>query len=143
MSRRDHVAAVLARLREHPDLTDRVFVGVANRDDNNQPRTRYVTVFVGSPRRTVGRFLGSQSTERYRFTIHATSIDADDAGDLSDAVTEQLFDWTPEVPDRVCRRMTSNESDELQYDSDLTPPLYWIPATWELVTDPAPQALVM
>ena len=135
MSRKQHVDAILARLREHPDLRDRVFQGVALKDAAGKPRTRYVTIWLGTPRRVSSRYTGPQSEERYRFTIHAVSQLPDDVGDLDDAVTTQLLDWTPEIPGRECRRMTSDESDEMQYDRDLTPPLYWIPSTWDLVTE--------
>ena len=140
MSRKQHVDAVLARLREHPTLRDRVFQGIALKDASGKPRTRYVTIWVGSPRREVTRYMGSQDEERYRFTIHATSQLADDAGDLDDAVTAQLLDWTPTIEGRVCRRLTADEADEMQYDPDLSPPLYWIPSTWELVTEPEASA---
>lgn len=135
MSRKQHVDAVLARLREHPDLTERVFQGIAYRDDAGNPRTRYVTIWVGTPQRTAGRYTGPQTKERYRFTIHATSQLPGDAGELDDAVTAQLLGWTPTIPGRECRRMSSDEGDEMQYDRDLTPPLYWIPSTWDLTTE--------
>ena len=96
MSRSQHVNAVLARLREHPVLADRVFEGVAVQDPaTGKPRTRYVTIWVGTPRRQVNRYTGPQSEERYRFTIHSVSQLASDVGDLDDAVTEQLLGWTP------------------------------------------------
>jgi hypothetical protein len=140
VTRSAHVSAVLARLREHPVLRDRVFQGIAVKDAAGTPRTRYVTVWVGSPRRTVERLAGEQTTERYRITIHATSVDPDDVGVLDDAVTQQLLGWTPTIPGRNSRRMTSDGGDEMQYDGDLTPPLYWIPVTWELVTEPEASA---
>jgi hypothetical protein len=136
VSRSKHVQAVLTRLREHPALADRVFEGVAVKDPvTGKPRTRYVTIWVGTPRREVSRYTGPHTEERYRFTIHSVSQLASDVGDLDDAVTEQLLDWTPTIDGRACRRMVSDEGDEMQYDSDLTPPLYWIPSTWDLTTE--------
>lgn len=137
MSRAAHVAAVLDRLREHPDLTPRVFQGNATRDPDGKPRTRYVTAWVGTPRRTEGRYGGHQDVDRYRFTLHATSIEPSDAGELDDAIAKQLLGWTPTIAGRTCRpmRRTDDESGEMQYDKDLDPPLYWIPSTWELVTE--------
>ena len=140
MSRSAHVDAVLARLREHPVLRDRVFQGVATKDASGTPRTRYVTIWVGSPTRAAERYTGPQHTETYRITTHATSISPADVGLLEDAVTEQLLDWTPTIAGRACRRMVGGDGDEMQYDSDLEPPLYWIPATWELTTDPEASA---
>ena len=141
MSRSAHVDAVLGHLREHPDLTPRVFQGNATKDPAGKPRTRYVTAWVGTPRRTEARYGGRQDLERYRFTLHATSIDPSDAGDLDDAISAQLLGWTPTIAGRTCRPMrTDDESAEMQYDADLDPPLYWIPSTWELVTEPEASA---
>jgi hypothetical protein len=140
VTRSAHVNAVLARLRDHPTLKDRVFQGVALKDASGKPRTRYVTIWVGSPSRDADRYTGPQRTERYRFTVHATSIDPDDVGTLDDAVTQQLLNWTPTIAGRVCRRMVGSDGDEMQYDSDLVPPLYWIPSTWELTTEPEASA---
>ncbi|UWD83657.1 hypothetical protein NY057_05275 [Curtobacterium flaccumfaciens] len=141
MSRSAHVAAVLDRLRAHQDLASRVFSGNATKDASGKPRTRYVTTWVGTPRRVEGRYGGQQDVERYRFTLHATSVDPTDAGDIDDAITEQLLGWTPTIAGRICRPMrTDDESSEMEYDSDLDPPLYWIPSTWELVTEPEASA---
>lgn len=137
MSRSAHVVAVLDRLRDHPDLAPRVFQGNATKDATGKPRSRYVTAWVGTPRRTEARYGGRQDLERYRFTLHATSIDPSDAGELDDAITAQLLGWTPTIAGRICRPMrTDDASSEMQYDADLDPPLYWIPSTWELVTEP-------
>ncbi|MDT0211241.1 hypothetical protein [Curtobacterium sp. BRD11] len=141
MTRKQHVDAVLNRLRENTDLAPRVFQGNATKDPSGKPRTRYVTAWVGTPRRTEGRYGGRQDVDRYRFTLHATSIDPHDAGDIDDAITAQLLGWTPTIAGRVCRPMrTDEESVEMQYDPDLSPPLYWIPSTWELVTEPEASA---
>jgi hypothetical protein len=137
MSRKQHAEAILTRLREHPDLADRVFEGVAVRDDAGQSRTRYVTVWIGSPRRAVGRYNGPQDEERYRATIHSVSQLPSDAGDLADAVASQLVDWTPTIAGRTCRRLVADpEPNEMEYDSNLDPPLYWIPDTYELTSEP-------
>lgn len=136
MTRKQHVDAVLARLAEHPTLAGRVFQGVAVNDPaTGKPRTRYVTLWVGTPRREVTRYTGAQSEERYRLTFHAVSQLADDVGDLDDAITEQLLGWTPTIAGRDCRRLSSDGGDEMQYDRDLTPPLYWIPSTWDLTSE--------
>lgn len=135
MTRKQHVDAVLARLAEHPTLAGRVFQGVANRDAAGNPRTRYVTLWVGTPRREVARYTGAQSEEQYRLTFHAVSQLAGDAGDLDDAITTQLLGWTPTIAGRICRRLSSDGGDEMQYDPDLTPPLYWIPSTWNLTSE--------
>lgn len=136
MSRKQHVDAVIARLNEHPMLAGRVFQGVAVTDPaTGKPRNRYVTLWVGTPRRETNRYTGPQSEEHYRITIHSTSQLADDVGDLDDAVSTQLLGWTPTIPGRLCRRMQSDEGDEMQYDRDLTPPLYWIPSTWDLTSE--------
>jgi hypothetical protein len=137
MSRKQHADALLARLREHPDLAERVFEGVAVRDADGNPRTRYVTVWIGSPRRAVRRYSGPQDEERYRATIHSVSQLPDDAGDLADAVAQQLVGWTPTIDGRTCRRLVADpEPNEMEYDADLEPPLYWIADTFELTTEP-------
>jgi hypothetical protein len=142
VSTSDHVAAVLDRLRDDADLAPRVFRGNATKTPDGKPRTRYVTAWVGAPGRAEGRYGGRQDVERYRFTLHATSVDPADAGDLDDAITAQLLGWTPTIAGRVCRpmRCTDEEPAEMQYDADLDPPLYWIASTWELVTEPEASA---
>lgn len=140
MSRKEHVDAVLARLREHPDLRDRVFEGIAVADESGNTRTRYVTVWVGTPSRDVRRYTGSQDAETYAFTLHSVSQLSSDAGDLADAVSQQLLGWTPDLPGRNCRRMTAGPSVEMQYDRDLTPPLYWLADVFDLTSEPLPEA---
>ncbi|WIE54227.1 DUF3168 domain-containing protein [Curtobacterium sp. MCBD17_003] len=137
MSATEHVDAVLARLREHADLAPRVFEGVADENDDGSPRTRYVTVWANSGRRTVGRYTGPQDVETYTFTVHSVSQVPSDVRVLADAVMQQLLGFVPAIDGRVCRRITHEVSEPLQYDRDLTPPLYWAAAEFDLISDPA------
>lgn len=124
--------AVLARLREDPELASSVFEGVVT----TRPK-RYVAVFSDSGFRTTERFTGSQSTSAQSFTIHSVGTTPDQAQAMADRVFRQLLDWTPSIPGRVCRRMRHEASEPVQLDTDADVPMFYGVDVFEVTSSPS------
>jgi len=131
MSMRAVKNAVLARLREDSALKDRVFEGVVT----NRP-TRYVTVFSDSGQRSQERFTGGQWASTQTFVIHSVSESPDKAQIEADRVFAKLLDWTPTVEGRRCRRVRHASSQPVQYDTDVSPPLYYCVDEFDVTSTP-------
>ncbi len=139
MSRKEHVAAVLARLRPPPELTDRVFVGIANRDDTGRRARATSRCSLARPpkRRPLHRPPGHRAVQvhgarhfdrcrrrrRPRGRRHGTATRLDTDGSGSRVPTHDVGRG---------RRTAVRRRPH-------TAPLL-IPATWELVTEPDPEA---
>lgn len=117
--------AVLARLREDPELASSVFEGVVTTAPGATRPNRYVAVFANSGARSVARFTGPSSLIVQTFIVHSVGMQPDQAQAVADRVFAKLLDWTPQIAGANCRRITHEVSLPLARDDDTSPPLFY------------------
>jgi len=113
-------------------LADCTFQGVvSDRPD------RYVTLFMDSGDWVQERLTGPQSTATFSLTFHSVGSTAEQAQYVAEKVFLQLLGFTPNVPSRECRRIRHVNSQPIQLDRDVSPPIYYCVDQFELTSDPA------
>lgn len=117
--------AVLARLRDDPELATSVFEGVVTTAPGATRPNRYVAVFTNSGTRSAARFTGPSSQSVQTFVLHSVGTKPDQAQFVADRVFAQLLDWTPQIDGLNCRRLTHEASLPLARDDDTTPSLFY------------------
>lgn len=119
-----HVDAVLARLREDPELASRVFEGEVSTLDG-KPRTRYIRVQANGGFYEAERLGLAQSRVTFTFIIHSVSINPVAARQLQELVHAQLLGFRPSVVGRKCWPIRHEVSRPVQSDQDVSPPLWY------------------
>jgi len=117
--------AVLARLREDPELAQSVFEGVVTTAPGAARPNRYVALFTNSGARSASRFTGPSSQSVQTFVLHSVGTKPDQAQFVADRVFAKLLDWTPTVDGLSFRRVTHEASLPLARDDDTSPPLFY------------------
>lgn len=131
MTIRDHANAVLARLRADTVLAGCTFEGVViDRPD------RYCTLFLDNGEWEADRFTGPQDVATFTATIHSVGSTAEQAQMVAERVFAQLLGFTPTVANRYCRRIRHVNSQPVQLDQDVSPPLYWCADTFSFTSSP-------
>jgi hypothetical protein len=132
VSIRAHAKAVIDQLETDAILSGATFQGnVINRP------TRYCTLHIDSGRRIADRFTGPQSQQDYTLTIHSCGTSVEQAQLVAERVYAALLGVVLTVPGRRCRRVRSIDSQPVELDRDITPPLFYSTDVFELVSDPA------
>lgn len=131
-----HVDAVLARLREAPDLAPRVFEGTVPLLDG-RPRNRYIRVETNGGFYEAERLDLAQVRATFTFIIKSVSISPAEARKLQEQVHAQLLGFRPLVEGRKCWRMTHEVSRPVQEDQDVKPSLWYTVDQFDLQSTPA------
>lgn len=129
---RDHVNAVLIRLRQDAILSGCTFQGLVTDRPN-----KYCAVFANSGTRAVERLTGPESQATFSFVIHSVGRQPDQAQLVTERVFAQLLDYTPIVPGRVAGRLRHVDSEPLQFDPDAPPGYFYTVDVFEYTTSPA------
>jgi hypothetical protein len=132
VSIRAHAKAVVDQLQTDPILNGATFQGLVL----NRP-SRYCTVHMDSGRRIADRFTGPQSQQDYTITIHSAGTSTEQAQLVAERVYAALLGVVLTVPGRKCHRVRSIDSQPVELDRDVTPPLFYSTDVFELVSDPA------
>lgn len=129
-----HVAAILDRIRAHPDLADHVYDGPP--DDDSRPDW-YIAVYVGSPSEVQARYTGPRTQLDYTITTHSVGGNPAQARSTARMVAGQLTDHPLAVEGRACRPLTHPVGRPLERDTDTNPALWLIADQFDLTSDPA------
>lgn len=130
MTIRGTAAAITARLTSDSILAGSTFQGVVT----DRP-TRYVTYFLNGGPRVSNRLTGPSNEIDYTIITHSVGTTAEQAQLVEEHVQAQLIDWTPTVSGQICRRVRMTDSQFIQLDTDVTPPLYYIASTYGLTAE--------
>jgi hypothetical protein len=129
MNRAAHFAAVIARVRERPNLIAHDEIAPLNAD-GTVLRASYAVMHdlgaddVGDKRYTAPRRPDEGQT--LRVVARCVGADADACRKIADAVIGHLSGWTPTVPGRSCEQLTVDEVSEVELDKTVNPPLPYI-----------------
>lgn len=129
---REHINAVLSRLRAHPDLKDIVYQGIVT----TRP-TKYCSVFVNNGDRTQERYTGGQWTADFTITVHSVGSTPEQAQWVAERVYEQLLGARLSVPGRSARPVRAQSALPVQTDRDVSPPLFYTVDEFGFTTAPA------
>jgi hypothetical protein len=132
VSIRAHAKAVVDQLQTDADLNGVVFQGLVL----NRPK-RYCTVHMDSGRRIADRFTGPQVQQDYTITVHSAGTSTEQAQWVAERVYAALLGVVLAVPGRKCHRVRAIDSQPVELDRDVTPPLFYSTDVFELVSDPA------
>lgn len=132
----DHYDAVQARLEGR--FPGKVFDTVRLNPDGEYVRDNYLILFGGAPVETGGdrqartQVLNDNAVFDYTVRVVATSVH--NILGMLDAVTTQLFEWTPDIPGRVCKRLhyPPRQKPEVQVENSVKPPLFYVDTEWVL-----------
>lgn len=132
----DHYEAVEDRLLER--LPGKVSDTARLNADGTYRRENYVILLGGSPAETGGdrqarkQVLNDNAVFDYKMRVVGTSPGV--VRDMLDAVNEQMFEWTPQIPGRRCARMhyPPRQKPEVQTENSVKPPLFFADVEWVL-----------
>lgn len=129
-----HVTALLARIREHPTLAERVLDGPPTDDTR---LSWWISVYVGTPSEVQHRYTGPHSQLEYTFTTHSVGTSPAQARSAARMLRGQLTDHVLVVPGRHCHSITHPVGRPLEKDPDAPPALWFIADQFDFVSDPA------
>jgi len=129
---REHVNAILGRLREDAGLADIVFQGVVT----DRPK-RYCSVFVDNGFRDQERLTGGQWTADFSITVHSVGTTPEQAQWVAERVYAQLLGVRLTIPGRRARPVRAQGSQPVRVDADVSPPLFYTVDEFGLTTSPA------
>ncbi|MGC5078460.1 hypothetical protein [Agrococcus sp. DT81.2] len=132
MSSREHTKALLAYLRDAPDLASIVFDGAVD----GQAPPRYVLVFSQSMDHEVDRMAGRQRPLVARHTIHCIGSVPDEAQWLADKVSTRLVGARIPVPGRSSSPVKHTGGDPMRLDSSVPPAVYFLADDYEWASGP-------
>lgn len=137
---RAHDKAVLARLREHPELATRVFEGeVPKVDAQNQPvKAPQWYVLLHSNRGLVRpeRFAGLARRRRKTYWLHSVAVQKGQVDKVAELILGQILNWIPEVDGWDSTRVTHEASQPVQKDDTSKPALYFGVDQFDFDTSP-------
>lgn len=133
--------AVKARLEAHPDLA--ISESARRNTDGVLVREQYVILFGGPADELDDERLASaqmpDSDATYIYPTRSIAVTADGARRVFNAVLEQLVGFRPVIAGRRCSpiRMVERVPSPVEADMSVTPPLYYVNASFELKSDRA------
>lgn len=113
----EHVAAVVGRLRDDPELADNVFEGNVQGDP-----AQYVNVHHDTGMYASHSYVDTITDVEVTFTVHSVGNTDWEATWRDGRVTAQLLDYIPTIPGRRCMRIKPAGSQPVTLDRDVTPP---------------------
>jgi hypothetical protein len=117
---RAHDAAILARIRAVPALTNNVF------DDEVTGKPQmYVSVHSNRGIARSDRLSGPSLRRRQTYWVHSVGASKQQADAVAEKVIAQLLDWIPVVTGWQCERITHEASEPVQKDASRQPVLYF------------------
>jgi hypothetical protein len=128
---RAHDAAVLARIREIPALSEVVFDG----DVEGRPQ-RYVNVHSNRGIGRADRLAGLGRRTRKTYWVHSVGASKAQADAVAERVIAKLSDWKPDVEGFACERLRHESSQPTQKDVTDKPPIYYAVDVFDLYTEP-------
>lgn len=128
----DHVAAVLARLREDPQLTDVIFEG----DPVGDPE-RYANVYHDTGFFDRSSYVRAQHDVTVTFTIHSVGAERWQAAWVASRIVSSLLGFLPDLPGRRCWRMTAEGTQPVRRDDGIVPPKFLAVNRFALRSTPA------
>lgn len=128
----DHKAAVLTRLKSDPLLASCGFEGVVT----TRPET-YWTLFTDSGVRYSDRMSGLPTSGRLNYWIHWVGATPEQAQRLADHGVPLLAGWQPTVAGYAPARMRHLDSQPVELDAAVRPPLHFAVDHFQLITQPA------
>jgi hypothetical protein len=131
---REHVDAILTRLRADSTLAGIVLDGAA---DPNEAVVLppYVVVYVDSGTRSVEREASEQPTAaEFRIVTHAVGVDANQARFFADKVMGQFLGWRPTVTGWAPQAVQHSRSQPVQADTSVSPASQYIADVFKLTS---------
>lgn len=139
MNRQAHFEQILAHARARPNLT--VHDSDAPLDENNQiVRDQYVVLHDLGPDETHLRFTERRSVasaRTMRVVGRCVGVDPAAARRIADAFGAQMDGHVIVVPDRVCFPITVDDEAEVDKDTKVSPPLWFVDVDLTYRSEPA------
>lgn len=130
MSIRKTAAAMKDQAEVDPILSGSTFQGVVL----NRPN-RYMTFFLSGGPRKQSRLTGPSSVYDYVVVTHSVGTTPEQAQLVEERTQKQFVDWRPNLDGFDCRRMQLSDSQPIELDRDVNPPLYYIASTYGLTME--------
>lgn len=134
----DEFAAVKARLEDAPQLTTKVFETARVDSSNGLIRDTYLILFGGGPESIndyrLAKNQDPDSDAEYEFDLRAVSTTAAGARALWRIAHRQLVGHILTVDGRRCDPLRFEDSEPVQPDNSVKPPLFYIDSTYSLTS---------
>lgn len=131
-----HFAAVKARIEEDAALAGNGY-DTARLDGDGKPiRGTYFVLYGGGPDELDDQRLAStqriDSDATFVYTVRSVSTDAATVRAMQTKVLTKLIGFIPTVANRVCSAMELTDSNDVEVDDNVTPPLFFADDEYEL-----------